>query len=221
MRSSESLLALALASVSAVACSEPGPTGSGPVSLGPDSPVAVSQAPDASGPIVIRSVSGYFPFIILDARHSLFAIHVARNGFGFCGEPFTIFHPGQFQDVFIPANADLIHELFRVDGVFTTVYAWAGQDIGVTLDGGFEDEDKLCDFLLTTTPLAQGTARVVRTDNNLLGAPDRMDTFGFAAEGTLGLISGGLAHYNGVSRVVFLPPDQVKVSAGINLSPRQ
>ena len=61
---------------------------------------------------------------------------------------------------------------------------------------------------------------MVRTDNNLLGVPDRMDTFGFTAEGTLELTSdGGIAHYNGVSRVVFLPPDQVKVSAGINLVP--
>jgi hypothetical protein len=166
-------------------------------------------------------VSGYFPFAILDARHGLFAIHVARNGFGFCGEPFTIFHPGQFQDVFIPANADLIQELFRVEGVFTTFYAWAGQDIGVGFDGGFEDEEKLCDFLLTATPLARGTTRVVRTDNNLDGVPNRMDTFGFTATGTLGLTSGGSAHYSGYSRVVFLPPDQEQVTAGINLEPLQ
>jgi hypothetical protein len=160
MRSSTSRLALALATLSAGACSDSGPTGSGPVSAA----LATSSAPDASGSIVIRSVSGYFPFAILDARHGLFAIHVARNGFGFCGEPFTIFHPGQFQDVFIPANADLIQELFRVEGVFTTFYAWAGQDIGVGFDGGFEDEEKLCDFLLTATPLARGTTRVVRSN---------------------------------------------------------
>jgi hypothetical protein len=219
MRALTSVMALVLATLSAVACTESSPTGASPVS--PGSPLLSSGAPPASGPIVIRSTSGYFPFAILDATHGLFAIHVARNGFGFCGEPFTIFHPGQFQDVFIPANADLIHELFRVEGVFTSVYAWAGQDIGVSLDGGFEDEAKLCDFLLTATPLAQGTARVVRTDNNLLGVPDRMDTFGFTAEGTLELTSGRLAHYTGASRVVFLPPDQAKVSAGINLVPRQ
>lgn len=219
MRSPTSLPALVLASLSAFACTESSPTGSSPVSPGP--PLSLSSASPASGPIVIRSISGYFPFAILDASHGLFAIHLARNGFGFCGEPFTIFHPGQFQDVFIPANADLVHELFRAEGVFTSVYAWAGQDIGFTLDGGFEDEVKLCDFLLTATPLARGTARVVRTDNNLVGAPDRMDTFGFTAEGTLELTSGGLAHYTGGSRVVFLPPDQVKVSAGINFVPRQ
>ena len=217
MRSPTSLMAFVLASLSAFACTESGPTGSSPVS--PGSPLSLSSAPPTSGPIVIRSISGYFPFAIPDASHGLFAIHVARNGFGFCGEPFTIFHPGQFQDVFIPANADLVHELFRAEGVFTSVYAWAGQDIGVRLDGGFEDEAKLCDFLLTATPLARGTARAARTDNNLIGAPDRMDTFGFTVQGTLELTSGGLAQYNGVSRVFFLPPDQVKVSAGINLVP--
>ena len=219
MRSPTSLMALVLASLSAFACTESSPTGSSPVS--PGSPLSLSSALPASGPIVIRSISGYFPFAILDASHGLFVIHLARNGFGFCGEPFTIFHPGQFQDVFIPANADLVHELFRAEGVFTSVYAWAGQDIGFTLDGGFEDEVKLCDFLLTATPLARGTARVVRTDNNLVGAPDRMDTFGFTAEGTLTLNGGGSAHYNGSSRVVFVPPDRVKVSARIDLEPLQ
>jgi hypothetical protein len=219
MRSPTPLMALVLASLSASACIESSPTGSSSASAGP--PLSLSNAPSASGPIVIRSISGYFPLAILDASHGLFAIHIARNGFAFCGEPFTLFHPGQFQDVFNPANADLVHELFRAEGVFTSVYAWAGQDIGVRLDGGFEDEAKLCDFLLTTTPLAQGTARVVRTDNNLLGVPDRMDTFGFTAEGRLTLSSGGLAHYNGSSRVVLLPPDRVKVSARINLVPRQ
>src|SRR5262249_46978656 len=99
----------------------------------------------------------------------------------------------------------------------TTVYAWAGQDIGVRVDGAVEDDTKLCDFLLTGTPLARGTARVVGTDNNLLGVPDRTDSFGFTAVGTLELTSGGLAHYTGSSRVVFFPPDEVKVSARVNL----
>ena len=211
MRSSASLLALALASVSAVACSEPGPTGSSPVSPGSGTVLAVSNAPDASGPIVIRSVSGFFPFLVFDAKHALVAIHIARDGFGFCGEPFTLFHPAQFQDVLTPANADLIQELFRNDGVFVTIYAWAGQDILV-------DDDVLCDFL-AGTPIARGTAHLLNTDNDLLGVPGRADAFGFTAQGTVDLTAGGTAHYNAFARWVYFPPDDVKVRAGITLVP--
>ncbi|MFL5494993.1 MAG: hypothetical protein ACJ8DC_11480 [Gemmatimonadales bacterium] len=157
-------------------------------------------------------MSGFFPFFVFDAERGLVAIHIARDGFAFCGEPFTIFHPGQFQDVLNQANADLIHELFRSDGVFVSVYTWAGQDI-------LETDEILCEFLLGGTPLARGTAHLVNTDSNLLAVPGRADGFGFTAEGTLELTSGGSAHYNAFARSVFLPPDQLKVSAGINLRP--
>jgi hypothetical protein len=208
MRSSTSLMALALASLSAVACTEPTPTGSRP---------SLSSAPEASGPIVGRSSSGFF-FAAFDAQHGLFAIHIGRDGFGFCGEPFTLFHPGQFQDVLTPPDELLIQELFRAEGAFVSIYAWDGQDI-------LQTDEILCDFLLNGPRLARGTAHLVNTDNDLLAGlrnePIRADAFGFTAEGTVELTGGGRAHYSALSRFVFFPPDQIKVTERISLVPLQ
>jgi len=144
------------------------------------------------------------------------AIHIARDAFAFCGEPFTIFRPGQFQDVFTPADELLVQELFRAEGAFVTIYAWAGQNI-------LETDDILCAFLLNQPRLARGTAHLVNTDNDLNAgsreAPIRADAFGFTAEGIVELTGGGRAHYSGFSRAVFFPPDQVKVASGISLTP--
>jgi len=143
----------------------------------------------------------------------MFAIHIPADGFGGCGEPFTVIRPGDFQHVLTPADVLLIQELIRTKVIFVTVFAWEGQDV-------FEN---LCDFLMNGPRLARGTAHLVNTDNDLQAglrdAPIRADAFGFTAEGTVELTGGGRAHYSSLSRFVFFPPDQLKVTEAINLVP--
>jgi hypothetical protein len=161
---------------------------------------------------VVRGSSGFF-FFIFDAQHGMFALHIARDGFAFCGEPFTVFRPGQFQQVLSPADQLLVQQLFQAEGAFVTIYAWQGQDI-------FETDEILCDFLLNGPRLAEGTARLVSTDNNLFGSPtSRVNAFGFVAEGVVELTGGGAARYSGYSRLAGRTSEDLKATAGINLVP--
>ena len=214
MRVPASLETLALASLSAIlACAEPAPTESSPVPAGLNSgPVsALSGAPEISGPIVVRGSSGFF-FFVFDAPRGLFAIHIARNGFGFCGEPFTIFRPGQFQQVQNPVDELLVQQLFQAEA-FVTIYAWAGQDI-------LETDDILCDFLLNSPKIAQGTAHLVETDNALFGSPGtRVNAFGFTAEGVVELTGGGKAHYSAYWRFAGRTVEDLKGTEAIILHP--
>jgi hypothetical protein len=206
MRSLWPLTALALASLSAVACTD-GPTASGPVPSGLT--VSKLSAPDASGPLVVRFTSAYVLIATFDLADGLLAIHGPRNAFLFCGESPTMFHPAQFQDVMSPADQDLVNELFRTEA-FVTIYPWEGQDI----------EADLCGFLLGTPKIATGTAHLLRTDNNLFGAVSgRANAFGYRAEGILDLTGGGKAHYNAISRAVATPGGGFKVTEEINLVP--
>ncbi|MGH7608105.1 MAG: hypothetical protein ACREME_12280 [Gemmatimonadales bacterium] len=61
------------------------------------------------------------------------------------------------------------------------------------------------------------------TDNDFVafqrGEPVRANAFGWTSQGTLTLTGGELAHFNEVQRFVFFPPDDVRVSESINLTP--
>jgi hypothetical protein len=204
MRSLWPLTALALASVSAVACTD-GPTASGPAA--PGTALSLAGAPAASGPLVIRFEGGYAIMVSFDLADGMLAVYIARDGFVGCGESFTVFRPAQYQDVSNPLIQDLVNELFRADA-FVTVYPWEGQDI----------ETDPCGFLLDTPKIATGTARLLRTDNNLFGAVSgRANAFGYTAEGILDLTGGGKAHYNAISRAVATPEGGFKVTEEINL----
>jgi hypothetical protein len=164
---------------------------------------------------VVRGTSAFL-FLLFDFEHRLAAAHNARDGFrGLCGDVTTVFTPGEFQDILSPADEILVQELFKAEGAFVNVYPW---------DGVFPPTvEALCDFLHGTR-LAQGTARLVNTDNDffafLRDAPIRADAFGFTAQGTVNLASGGQAQYNAALRFVFFPPEPGRVvTARIGLTP--
>lgn len=204
MRSTSLLTALTL-TLTAVACTEPGPTESGLLPSGV--PASMSNAPAASGSFVARFSAGYVLIATFDLADGLVAIHGARNAFLFCGESPTIFHPAEFQQVLSPRDEELINELFRADA-FVSVYPWEGQDIEVDL----------CGFLLGTPKIARGTAHLLNTDNNRFGAvSQRGNAFGYTAQGVLDLTSGGQAHYNAIFRAVATPGGGFRVTEDINL----
>ena len=204
MRSVPFLAVLALAST---ACSEAGPTGSSPAS--PGSAASLASAPAASGPLVVRFENGYPIMATFDLADGLIAVFIARDGFAGCGEPFTIFRLAQYQQVFSPVVEDLINELFRTEA-FVTVYPWGGEDIEVDP----------CGFLLNTPKVARGTAQVVRTDNNAVGAEaQRANAVGYRVEGTLTLTGGGKARFLGFWRAAVTPSGVVEVNQDINLVP--
>lgn len=203
MRSVPLLAVLALAST---ACSEAGPTGSSPVS--PGSAVSLASAPAASGPLVVRFEGGYPITVTFDLADGLLAVFIARDGFAGCGEPFTIFRLAQYQQVSNPVVQDLMNELFRTEA-FVTVYPWEGEDIEVDP----------CGFLLNTPKVGRGTAHVVRTDNNVVGAEaQRANAFGYTAEGTLTLTGGGEAHFRVFFRSVVTSSGVVRANQDINLA---
>ena len=207
MRWISPLTALALASLSAVACSEAGLTGSTPAA--PGTALSLADAPAASGPLVIRFEGGYAIMVSFDLADGLLAVYIARDGFVGCGESFTVFRPAQYEDVSNPLIQDLVNELFRADA-FVTVYPWDGQDI----------EADPCGFLLDTPKIARGMARLLRTDNNLFGAAaERANAFGFTAAGVLDLTGGGQAHYNAISRAVATSGGGFTIKEDINLVP--
>jgi hypothetical protein len=176
---------------------------------GDGSAPSAASAPAASGPLVVRFESGYALIASFDLADGLLAVHIARDGFAGCAEPFTVFRPGLFQDVSSPTFQDLVNELFRAE-VFVTVYPWEGQDI----------EADPCGFLLNTPKLARGSAHLVRTDNNLFGAAaPRANAFGYTADGRVELTAGGLAHYSTVSRGVAVPAGGFLLKEDIRLVP--
>jgi hypothetical protein len=203
MRSVPLLAVLALAST---ACSEAGPTGSNPAS--PGSAASVADAPATSGPLVVRFEGGYPITVTFDLADGLLAVFIARDGFAGCGEAFTIFRPAQYQEVSNPVVQDLMNELFRTEA-FVTVYPWEGEDIEVDP----------CGFLLNTPKVGRGTAQVVRTDNNVVGAEaQRANAFGYTAEGTLTLTGGGEAHFSVFFRSVVTSSGVVRADQDINLA---
>jgi hypothetical protein len=207
MRTVASFTIATLVSLGGLACTDSGTTA--PRSTTDGSALSPASAPAASGPLVIRFESGYPIIASFDLADGLLAVHIARDGFAGCGEPFTVFRPGLFQDVSSPTFQDLVTELFRAE-VFVTVYPWEGQDI----------EADPCGFLLNTPRIARGTAHLLRTDNNLFGAAaPRANAFGYAVEGLLELTAGGQAHYSTVSRGVAVPAGGVLITEDITLVP--
>lgn len=193
------------ASLACLACSET----TAPRSEVDGTILSLASAPASSGPLVIRFESGYPIIASFDLADGLVAVHIARDGFAGCGEPFTIFRPGLFQDVSSPTFQDLVTELFKAD-VFVTVYPWEGQDIEVDP----------CGFLLNTPRIARGSAHLLRTDNNLFGtAVPRANAFGYTVEGLLDLTAGGRAHYSTVSRGVAVPAGGFVITENITLAP--
>jgi hypothetical protein len=184
----------------------------------------ISNAPGESGLHVIRGGIFLEYWLIRDPEAGLAVALGSADGFPICGESFT---EERFLDImFIGSRADperdpdepdallaglLMQALLKGEEIFATVYS---------LEGEFTDD---CDFLLNGTKLAEGTVRMVGTDNDfnafVRGEPIRADAFGFTAHGIVNLTGGGTARLNATDREVFFPPDEVKVTTTISLIP--
>jgi hypothetical protein len=176
---------------------------------------SISNAPFHSGLHVERGAVFLEALPIFDPEAGL-AVNVASaDGPPFCQESTEFF--ALLDVMFHGSRADpdlgglLTQALFQGDGLLATVYS---------LEGEFTD---LCDFLLNGTRLAEGTVRVLSTDNDvsafLRNLPIRADAFGFQVHGIVNLTSGGLARLTVIDRVVFFPPDQTKETVRIDLKP--
>jgi hypothetical protein len=176
----------------------------------------VSDAPFQSGLHVERGAVYVEFFLFIDASAGLaVGLHSDSDGFPACGEEegtdFSLldvmFH-GSRDDPDLPGL--LTQALFQGE-LFATVFS---------LEGEITD---LCDFLVNGTRIAEGTVRVMLTDNDfaafLRSMPIRADAFGTMARGTVTLTSGGSATLKVTDRVVFFPPDDVREQTRITLTP--
>jgi hypothetical protein len=163
--------------------------------------------------------------LIVDPNAGLaVALHSGSDGYPFCGESATVEHllfgrfilsrtdPDRVPEPGDPTDGFLIQAILKSNEIFATVYS-------------LEEFTDICDFLLNGTRVAEGTVRVVATDNDFLAfirsVPIRADAFGFMAHGIVDLPSGGTARLNATYRAVFFPPDQVKETATVKLLPNR
>lgn len=155
----------------------------------------VANQEDPRGAIIVRS-ENRFRFIALDFDRELLATH-GFNEAGFpqpppaaCGDPITVIHLADVQQVLNPAEQDLIMRLLKTDDAFVRVYDWTGMP-------------PIIPTICQGTILAKGIGRLVSTDNDLLALAEhnRTNAFGFTAEGVLtDLATGGSLHYNAVQK---------------------
>jgi hypothetical protein len=154
--------------------------------LSPGLAAAPSQ-PGNSGVFRFTDALGFF---IYDFESGLLSLHGSTTLFtDICaGVTPPVFEPIDIQTV---ASASGLQWIFR--DVDHPVQIYPAVPFG-------------CPSLAVTPRLAAGTARIIRTDNDLFGDPRAMNTTGWQATGLLDdLANGGTARYNEIVRVRFDP----------------
>jgi hypothetical protein len=198
-------LALGLAAVLAVGCSDR-PTS--PTALNETVPTPsfnFTNGPTNPGPNIVRS-QGIYVIGWADFQEGISAwagIDIAqwcRDGTGF--------DVSDIQDINVPEDANRISELVHGNDVTTSVWPFTGFD---------------CDLFTTVTPLATGTSDFRSTDNDLntFLNPDskNANAFGFNAHGKLTDASGSRVNFSGHSRCVWdgVDFDTIKCKDKINV----
>jgi len=171
----------------------------------PEAVVAVETGPPAtSGPIVIRGTT-VFAVVQADYKRGLLVIFSA-NMSEYCNGIYD-FDIINFMDIDTQDDALRVAELLKGD-VTTSVWATTVFD---------------CAFFLNNNPLAEGTAHLVSTDNDVLAYlfPDtpNANAYGWMAQGTLYDHMGRTYHFNSVDRITWDGVDLagVKEVSKINL----
>lgn len=148
---------------------------------------AVPAEPGNSG--VFRFTDG-LGFFIYDFESGLLSLHGSATLFtDICaGVTAPVFDPVDIQTI---ASASGLHWMFRDDDHPVQIYP--------AVPFG-------CPSLAVTPRLAAGTARMIRTDNDLFGDSRAMNATGWQATGLLDdLANGGTTRYNEIVRVRFEP----------------
>lgn len=155
--------------------------------------------------IVLRTDRNDF-FFFVDDKSLLVAFGSTGDGPFPCATS-TVLTPGDLQrivrDPSSGTDPDAFPELrlFVADELFMFVYDWTGMPNPFT-----------CDFILNGPRIAEGTARLVNTDNDFFAflrddAP-RTNSFGWQAHGTLqDLLNGGQVRFSGHVRIAFRPAE--------------
>ena len=178
-------------------CQGESPTGAGNP-IPPDQ--NFTNGPPLPGPIVFRvREPDWFVFLFPDLRANLTAqVGMVERFSVFCSpDPITI-PPQDLQFLFKPGGQ--ISVLAQGRDMPVLIYEGA-------IPGGPDDIPDFCAQLATAPIIARGTARFVFNHQDLTADASN----GYRAQGTVDLVAGGKAHFNGVVKFVSTPDGGTRV----------
>ena len=163
--------------------------------------------PDNGNPRIAR-YGDVFGLLIIDDAHGLFALQAATDRQFGCNETPELYTLMDVQDILEspddPAAGQIV-DLVQARGVYVAVYRdWSGWEAAQ-----FDCAD------LFTRKLAEGTGKVVYSDNDLLvylRPNTNANAYGFEAQGDVEMVGGGTAKYRGVLRCVWDGEDGARIN---------
>ena len=177
-------------------------------------PHSFAAAAPGSGTVVVR-FQDQVGFFIVDDATGLMSFHGTSLTFAqICSGGGVTFENLDIQLLLSPAGP--LHALFTSSSHPVVIYP------STTLPDPHHIGLGDCPILAGLVPVASGTARLVRTDNDLLGSGSRANAFGWTSSGTLTETGIGRAlKYSETVRAVMVPgavePSEVRTS--IRLTP--